>query len=157
MAATTGRRLLRAAEGVWMMRIALDKVCEIVVLARAFDAKVDVVESDYGSNPSDENAREVLEDFADDPTLNELTQFIGALNVDEQIDLVALAWLGRGDDTANDWDDLVAEATRAHEERESTSTAEYLLGMPMLGEFLEQGLSELDLSCEGYEPGDLTA
>lgn len=139
------------------MRIALDKVCEIAVLARAFDAKVDVVEADYGSNPSDEDAREVLEDYADDPTLNELTQFIDALDEDEQVDLVALAWLGRDDYTADDWDDLVAEATRAHGERESTSTAEYLLGMPLLGEFLEQGLSALDMSCEGYAPGDLTA
>ena len=139
------------------MQIALDKVCEIAVLARAFDAKVDVVEADYGSNPSDENAREVLEDFADDPTQNELTQFIDALNEDEQIDLVALAWLGRDDYTAADWDDIVAESTRAHGEREATSTAEYLLGIPMLGEYLEQGLSALDLSCEGYAPGDLSA
>ena len=140
-----------------MLRIALDKVCEIAVMARAFDAKVDVVEADYGSNPSDENDREVLEDYADDPTLNELTQFIGGLNEDEQIDLVALAWLGRDDYTADDWDDLVAEAASAHAEREATSTAEYLLGTPMLGEFLEQGLSALDLSCEGYAPGDLNA
>ena len=39
------------------------------------------------------------------------------------------------------------EAARAHNER----TAEYLLGEPLLGDFLEEGLSMLGFSCEDYE------
>lgn len=57
---------------------------------------------------------------------------------DEQIDLVALAWLGRGDGALDDWADLRAEAARAHNNR----TAAYLLGMPLLGDYLEEGLSQ---------------
>lgn len=137
-----------------MLRIALDKVCEIVVKARALAAKVEVVEPDYGSNPADEDMREVLEDYSDDATSIEISQFMDALNVDEQIDLVALTWVGRDDFTIAEWDAAVAEASRAQQDHGSTSTAEYLLGMPLLAEYLEDGLSKHGLSCESYEPGE---
>ncbi len=41
--------------------------------------------------------RSVLENRKDDPVRAELVSFIHDLNEDEQIDLVALSWLGRGD------------------------------------------------------------
>jgi hypothetical protein len=47
----------------------------------------------------------------EDPVADEIRGFIGALNEDEQIDLVALAWLGRGDGTIDDWDELRAEGS----------------------------------------------
>jgi Protein of unknown function (DUF3775) len=96
------------------------------------------------SNAADDGMLSVLEDHPDDPVLQELTAFIRALTEDEQIDLVALAWLGRGDGTADDWDDLRNEATRAHNKR----TASYLLGMPLLPSHLEDGLDELGISLE---------
>ena len=71
----------------------------------------------------------VLEDHKDDPVVFELRGFIGALTEDEQIDLVALAWLGRGDGSLADWEELRAEGARAHNKR----TASYLLGMPLSG------------------------
>ena len=93
----------------------------------------------------------MLEDDADDPVVAELVGFINALSEDEQIDLVALAWLGRGDGTIDDWDELRAEAARAHNKR----TAAYLLGTPTLGDYLEDGLSEFGRSCEEFEMGQL--
>lgn len=138
-----------------MLQIALDKVCEIVVKARVLAAKVDVAEPDYGSNAADDGMLEILEDYPDDATFDEISQFIGALNEDEKINLVALAWLGRDDFSIDEWGDAVAEAQRADGENESTSTAEYLLGMPLLAEYLEYGLSKHGLSCESYEPGEL--
>ena len=137
-----------------MLKVALDKVCEIVVKARVLGAKVDVVVSDYGSNPADEDMREILEDFPDDATFDELSQFIDAFNEDEQIHLVALTWVGRDDFSADEWDAAVSEARNAHDDHEATSTAEYLMGIPLLAEYLEDGLSKLGLSCESYEPGD---
>ncbi|HTP92176.1 MAG TPA: DUF3775 domain-containing protein, partial [Xanthobacteraceae bacterium] len=50
---------------------------------------------------------------------------------------------GRGDGTIEDWDELRAEAARAHNKR----TASYLLGMPLLPDYLEEGLSQFGLSC----------
>ena len=68
-----------------------------------------------------------------------MVALIRGLNEDEQIDLVALTWLGHGDGDLDDWQDLRAEAARAHNKR----TAEYLLGMPLLGDYPEESLSEL--------------
>jgi hypothetical protein len=134
-----------------MLEISPEKVCWIVVKAREFDAKVEVVEPDPGSNPSDEDMREVLEDYADDPTYQELVEFIGGLNEDEQVELVALAWLGRGDYGVDEWNDLLAEARRAR----TGHTAEYLLGMPLLADYIEEGLAAMDLSCEEFKMGRL--
>ncbi len=137
-----------------MLRIAIDKICEIAIKARAFDAKVEVVEPDYGSNPLDEDMREVLEDYSDDATFDELSQFIESLNEGEQIDLVALTWLGRDSFNADEWGDAVAEAYRAHSDFQSTTTAEYLLGIPLLADYLELGLEKLNLYSQTYALGD---
>src|SRR5690242_5253824 len=94
------------------LSISPDKVCFIIVKAREFDVKDVVTDPDPGSNPTDDDMRAVLEDHRDDPTLQELTSFINALSEDEQVDLVALTWLGRGDAELSDWDQLRAEAGR---------------------------------------------
>ena len=129
------------------LTISPEKVCFIIIKAREFDAKDGVSEPDPGSNPSDDKDAAVLEDHADDPVVEELTSLIDSLSEDEQIDLVALAWLGRDDYDAGDWPSVREEAARAHNRR----TSSYLLGMPMLGDFLEEGLSMLGYSCEEFE------
>jgi hypothetical protein len=127
-------------------------VCFIVIKARQFDAKDAMTESNPGSNPSDDMEAAILEEHEDDdPVVEELTAFIDALSEDEQIDLVSLTWLGRDDYSAADWATLREEATRAQNER----TASYLLGIPQLGDFLEEGLSMLGYSCEDFEIGRL--
>ena len=138
-------------EEVPSLTISPEKVCFIIIKAREFDAKDEVTEPDPGSNPSDDKDWEVLEDHADDPVVEELTSLIDSLSEDEQIDLVALAWLGRDDYAASDWPAVREEAARAHNER----TAAYLLGMPQLSDFLEEGLSLLGRSCEEFEIGRL--
>ena len=140
-----------AEEGGEVLTISPEKVCFVIVKAREFDAKDAVTEPDPGSNPTDDRETAVLEDHEDDPVIEELTSFIDALTEDEQIDLVALAWLGRDDYTASDWASVREEAAAAHNER----TASYLLGMPLLGDFLEEGLSMLGYSCEEFEIGRL--
>ena len=129
------------------LTISPEKVCFIIMKAREFDAKDAVTEPDPGSNPSDDNDAAVLEDHSDDPVVEELTSLINSLSEDEQIDLVTLAWLGRDDYTADDWTAVREEASRVHNAR----TANYLLGMPLLGDFLEEGLSMLGYSCEEFE------
>lgn len=123
------------------------KVCFIIVKAREFDAKVDPVEPDPGSNETDDGEREILEDYADDPTLEELRGAIGVLDDDEIIDLIALAWVGRGDFDRGEWQN----ARDLARERHTKDTASYLVGMPALGDYLEEGLAELGYSCEDDE------
>jgi hypothetical protein len=133
------------------LNISPEKVCFVVVKAREFDVKDVASNPDESSSATDDAMSSVLEDRGDDPVVQELRGFIGALNDDEQIDLVALAWLGRGDGKIEDWDELRAEAQRAHNKR----TAAYLLGMPLLADHLEDGLAEFGQSCEEFEVGRL--
>ena len=128
-----------------------EKICFIVVKAREFDAKDIVTDPADSSNPSDDGMISVLEDHRDDPVVQELRGFINALSEDEQIDLVALTWLGRGDGDIEDWGTVRAEAAWAHNDR----TASYLLGIPQLADFLEDGLAAFGKSCEEFEMGRL--
>ena len=120
------------------LSISPEKLGFIIAKAREFDVKDVVTDPDDASNPTDDGMVSVLEDHPDDPVVQELTEFIRALTEDEQIDLVALTWLGRGDDTIEEWDDLRREAARVHNNR----TASYLLGIPLLPDYLEEALSQ---------------
>jgi hypothetical protein len=133
------------------LSVSTDKVCFIALKARQFDAKDIVTDPDDGSNPTDDAMVAVLEDHANDPVLRELAAAIHALSTDEQIDLVTLAWLGRGDGTIAEWSTLRAEAARVHNQR----TARYLLGMPLLSDYLEEGLALFGRSCAEFEQNHL--
>lgn len=78
---------------------------------------------------------------------SELAGFIRDLNVDEQIDLVALMWLGRGDGEIDNWRELRAQAAQAHNRR----TASYLIGTPMLADYLEEAMTQFGKSFEEFE------
>ena len=129
------------------LTISPEKVCYIISKAREFDAKDPVTDPDEGSNPTDDDQRAVLEDHPDDPVRAELATFIHDLNVDEQVDLVAMMWLGRGDNEFEEWSAIRAEAERARNNR----TAAYLIGTPLLADYLEEALNQFGESCEDYE------
>ena len=147
MPENASRTEIPAGEDQTILTISPEKVCFVIIKAREFDVKDEATEPDPGSNPSDDREAAVLEDHEDDPVVEELTSLINSLSEDEQIDLVALAWLGREDYSASDWATVRDEAARAHNER----TADYLLGTPLVSDFLEEGLSMLGYSCEEFE------
>jgi len=128
-----------------------ETVCFLIVKAREFDVKVEPDDPDSGSNPTDDGDAEVLEDREDDPTYAEIMGTLEALNEDELSDLVAMTWVGRGDFTRDDWEDAKEQARQ----RGTKGTAEYLLGTPLLGDFLETGFNELGYSCEDVEADHL--
>ncbi len=129
------------------LAVSPEKVCFIIMKAREYDAKDQVTEPDPGSNPSDDKDVSILEEHEDDPVVEELTSLINALSEDEQVDLVTLVWLGRDDYAADEWHTVREEAARAHNAR----TAEYLIGTPLVGDLLEEGLAKLGISCEDFE------
>ena len=123
------------------LEIATDKVAFIIAKAREFDVKEADADPDEGSNPIDDGATDVLEDKPEeDPVRAELSAAIRAMNEDERAQLVALAWLGRGTYDLDEWDDALETARSEHKKR----TAEYLLGLPLLGDYLEDGLAMFD-------------
>jgi len=128
-----------------------EKVCHVIVKARQFDVKDAISDPNSGSNAADDGMTDVLEDAPNDPTLRELKAFIRALDEDEQIWLVALAWIGRGTYDAKQCNEALKLARDEH----NTRTAEYLLGLPMLGDYLEEGLAAFGESCTDFESGHL--
>jgi hypothetical protein len=124
------------------LAISPEKVGFLIEKAREFDVKDLASDPDSGSNGADDDMIDVLEDSAGDPVVREITGFINALSEDEQVDLVALMRLGRGDGTLDEWNDLRREATEGRNGR----TARYLLGEPMLGDLLAEGLDAFGIS-----------
>jgi hypothetical protein len=126
------------------LAISAEDVGFLIVKAREFDVKEANSDPDSGSNATDDNMIDVLEDNSSDPVASEIAGFINALSEEEQIDLVALMRLGRGDGTIEEWDDLRREA--ADERERNRHAARYLLGQPLLGDYLADGLAAFGLS-----------
>jgi hypothetical protein len=124
------------------LTISPEKVAFLIEKAREFDVKEADTDPDSGSNAVDDGMVDVLEDNGRDPVQPELTGFIGALNEDEQLDLVTLTWLGRGEGGIDEWDDLRSRAIEARGEYRDApaETVRYLLGEPLLGDLLADGL-----------------
>lgn len=120
--------------------IPTDKLTFIIEKAREYDVKEGDSDPDEGSNPTDDGNVDVLEDQAGDPTREELVGAIRELNNDERAELVALAWLGRGTYDIEEWNEALSTAKSEH----GTRAAEYLIGLPLLGDYLEDGLSQFD-------------
>jgi len=122
------------------LNLPLDKVSFIILKAREYDAKEGESDPDEGSNPIDDGQTDVLTDNGEDPVREELLGAIRSLNEDERMRLVALAWVGRGTYSKEEWREAIETARSEHSRR----TAEYLLGMPLLGDYLEDGLAAFD-------------
>ena len=144
-------RLEDEAEETVEIAVDPETVCFLIVKAREFDVKVEPDDPDSGSNPSDDGDIDVLEDRRDDPTYAEIMGTLEALNEDELSELVAMTWIGRGDFDADDWE----EAKEQARQRGTKGTAEYLLGTPLLGDYLENGFNELGHSCEEIDEDHL--
>ncbi|MFO1247434.1 MAG: DUF3775 domain-containing protein [Alphaproteobacteria bacterium] len=140
MASVTTDNAGRPRKNQPSLNLPLDKVSFIILKAREYDVKEEDSDPDDGSNPIDDGQTDVLTDKSDDPVREELLGAIRSLNDDERIRLVALAWLGRGTYDIDEWKDAVATARTEHSRR----TAEYLLGLPLLGDYLEDGLAMFD-------------
>jgi Protein of unknown function (DUF3775) len=109
------------------LEISSDKIGFVILKAREMAAKVAA--------------------WDDGATQAELKEFIRDLNEDEQASLVALAWIGRGSFAPEELDEAVATARAERTNR----TEDYLLGMPLLPDYLEEGLDRLGYSVEDTE------
>jgi hypothetical protein len=130
------------------LEISPAKVGFVIVKSREIAAKV--AAWDDGAT-SDHDAESILESFSDDATQDELMGFIRDLNEDEQASLVALAWIGRGSFGPDELEEALATARAERTNR----TDEYLLGMPLLPDYLEEALDRLGYSVEDAEDNAL--
>ena len=127
------------------LAISVDKVVFLIEKTREFDVKEAETDPDSGSNPTDDDMIDVLEDDGSDPVAQEITGFINAMTEDEQIDLIALMRLGRGDGSIEEWNDLRREAAEVR----GRNTSRTLLGDPLVSDYLAEGLDAFGLSWTG--------
>ncbi|MBX3577325.1 MAG: DUF3775 domain-containing protein [Rhizobiaceae bacterium] len=137
----------RPGERTWDLTIGPDTVRMIAEKARAISAAVN---EDYADGAEhevelDEQSRDnhhhdgLAEEAEADLRGEELRELIQDLNVDEAAELVALMFVGRGDFDAGEWAEAIAEARP----RVNRRVADYLVGNPLLGDWLEEGLEAL--------------
>jgi len=108
------------------------------IAERSKEFQVEAGESE-GADATDEPAAEAS---AAATTRAELEATIADLEPDQQVELVALMWLGRGDYDIDEWDEAKRDAAAAYNAR----TASYLIATPLLADYLEEGLA-----LHGYE------
>jgi uncharacterized protein DUF3775 len=115
----------------------------IIDKAHEFHAKEGVSIPEESLSPADDWALQMLADHQDDPTYAEFVSTIEDLGPDQRVALVALMWCGRGDfDAATEWEEAMAEALAGANSR----TADYLLASPLLADYLQKGLEQIDTS-----------
>lgn len=130
-----------------MLEISTAKIAHVIIRAREYDAKVGSWDDPLQKDFRDNDANSVLENFSDDSIRSELVAFIETLNEDEGASLVALAWIGRGTYEPEDLDEAISTAKSERTNR----TSDYLLGIPLLADYLEEGLEKLGYSIEDVE------
>ena len=125
-----------------MIGISTEKVVRIIACAREHDARdhgwKDALESGF----SEENDLLVLSEFGGEGEQSELAVILGELNDEEQASLVALAWVGRGAFSPGE----IAEAIEAAKADAASKAGNYLMGIPLLADYLEDGLDKLGVS-----------
>ena len=134
-------------EKEWELSIDPDTVRLFILKAKALSAAVNEDyddgaehEVEFDGDRHDNHHQDGLaEEASEDLTDEEFRELINDLNVDEAAELVALAWVGRGDYEASEW----VEAVAAARERANRRTAKYLLGLPQLADWLEEGLEAI--------------
>src|SRR5262245_2595559 len=134
-------------EPEWELAIGRDTVRSFVLKARAIGA---ALREDYADGSEHEveidgEAHDphhhdgLVEEEAADLREEELRELLQDLNDDEAADLIALVWIGRGDYEPGEWQDAVAEASARGRKRLDA----YLMRLPMLAEWLEEGLEAI--------------
>lgn len=128
-----------------MINVNPDTICFLIARAHQFHAKEQVVIPDSATTgTSDDWGQQVLADHANDPTLQEIQATVADLDPDQQVELVALMWVGRGDFDPSEWQDAISQAGESWTPR----TAEYLISTPLVADYLQEGLSELGYQCD---------
>ena len=130
------------------LRISSDKVCAFIEAARELAGKMPSTAGDRTTTGDDSKLATIDEPEGigedEDARRREAVEFIAGLNVEEQTDLLALIWLGRGDYDIGEWEDAVAEA----EARIAARDPDYMIGDSALPEYLGDGLEAFSLACD---------
>ena len=121
-----------------------DFLRSLILKLRAVMAQEELVSPDSGSNASDDEGPATLQDSPDNLIREEIAAQIEDLEPDQQAELVALMWIGRGDLEPEEWSEAVEMAAN----RQDGPTSRYLLTHPHVADHLDEGL---DLLLDGTD------
>lgn len=119
-------------------------VCEIITRCREFQAQEGVVIPENPEELSQDDHMQILAGHRNDLTYSELCKNINDLEPDQQTTLVALMYLGRGDFSADEWEQCWEMAYEAR----PNNTGRYLLSHPQIVEYLQGGLEAFGYQCD---------
>jgi hypothetical protein len=126
------------------LRISSEKVCALIEAGRELAGKVPSTAGDR-TTTGDDSKLVTLEEYpGTDDRRHQTVEFIAGLNVEEQTDLLALIWLGRGDYDIEEWDAALTEA----EARIAARDPDYMIGDATLPEYLAEGLNTFGMTCD---------
>ena len=131
------------------LRISTEKVRAVIEAARELAGKVPSTAGDR-TTTGDDSRLVTIEDYSGDVAFDrdgrrrEMIELIAGLNVEEQTDLLALIWLGRGDYEIDEWDAAIVEA----EARIAARDPDYMIGDAALPEYLGDGLEAFGRTCD---------
>ncbi|MFZ1108258.1 MAG: DUF3775 domain-containing protein [Rhodomicrobium sp.] len=128
-----------------MLEISTDKIAHVILRAREVDVKTEAWDDE--TDADDANSETILEDLPGDATRQELKEFLESLNEDEQASLIALAWIGRGTYAPGELAEAIATAKAEH----AGNAVDYLFGLPLLPDYLEDALDQLGYPVEQAE------
>ncbi|SDK52044.1 DUF3775 domain-containing protein [Microbulbifer yueqingensis] len=126
-----------------MLTLNVETTCRLIDLAKEFHAQEGVSFPDEPDNASGDWARQIVASHGGDKTFQEFKSIVEDLEPDQQQELVALLWLGREDYSLGEWQDALAQAA----DDWTPETAEYLVGHPLLANYLEKGLEQFGHRC----------
>lgn len=116
-------------------------ICNLILKAKEFHAKEEVTFSEQAPQTEYEyDWAQILADHQDDFSYLEVKNVIQSLSEDEQTDLLALMYLGRGD--CDHWDVAWQEASS----HLPPNLTDYMLAHPYLADYLENALDILNYS-----------
>jgi uncharacterized protein DUF3775 len=130
-----------------MIEISIDKVAHVILRAREVDVKAEAWDDESDLDRDDVDSETILEDLPEDATRQELKEFLESLNEDELASLIALAWIGRGTYAPAEIEEAISTAKAEH----GGNGVAYLFSLPLLPDYLEDGLDELGISAEDAE------
>lgn len=125
-------------------------MCFIIAKVRGFDVRTASSDPDASPLDDDDVDAAAFEDRPSDPVEAELKSFISNLSDGARIDLVAIAWMRRGDGP-----DRRAEAKDLAFSQRSDRTTEYFAGTPLLPDHQEDGQATTCRSCSEHEAGSV--
>jgi hypothetical protein len=122
-----------------MIDVNTETVRRLVALAREIQGQDAIARPDETATMGVEWDGERVDSQEQDLSSAEFRCIVEDLEPDQQQQVVALMWLGRGDYLPEEWEDAVALA----EEQWTEETASYLLAHPMLADELSAALVAL--------------